>query len=118
MLFITAGMGGGTGTGGAPVVAEVAKSLGALTIGVVTRPFTFEGRRRSVHYGREADATSREESPRSDEVLGMSRLGWAEGPGARSRPIRPPSPWRSEWCPASRPESRVRRTIARVPPPS
>ena len=48
MVFITAGKGGGTGTGGAPVVAEVAKSLGALTIGVVTRPFAFEGRRRSV----------------------------------------------------------------------
>jgi cell division protein FtsZ len=48
MIFITAGEGGGTGTGGAPIVAEVAKSLGALTLGVVTRPFTFEGRRRSV----------------------------------------------------------------------
>src|ERR1700716_3196567 len=48
MVFITAGKGGGTGTGGAPIVAEVAKSLGALTIGVVTRPFAFEGRRRSV----------------------------------------------------------------------
>ena len=48
MVFITAGKGGGTGTGGAPVVAEVAKALGALTIGVVTRPFGFEGRRRSV----------------------------------------------------------------------
>jgi cell division protein FtsZ len=48
MVFITAGKGGGTGTGGAPVIAEVAKSLGALTIGVVTRPFQFEGRRRSV----------------------------------------------------------------------
>ncbi|MCZ7530871.1 MAG: cell division protein FtsZ [Acidimicrobiia bacterium] len=48
MVFITAGKGGGTGTGGAPVIAEVAKSLGALTIGVVTRPFSFEGRRRSV----------------------------------------------------------------------
>jgi cell division protein FtsZ len=48
MVFITAGKGGGTGTGGAPVVAEVAKSLGALTIGVVTRPFVFEGRRRAV----------------------------------------------------------------------
>ncbi len=48
MVFITAGKGGGTGTGGAPVVAEIAKNLGALTIGVVTRPFTFEGRRRSV----------------------------------------------------------------------
>ena len=49
MVFITAGKGGGTGTGGAPVVAEIAKSLGALTIGVVTRPFAFEGRRRSVN---------------------------------------------------------------------
>src|SRR3954469_11481963 len=48
MVFITAGEGGGTGTGGAPVVAEVARGLGALTIGVVTRPFAFEGRRRSV----------------------------------------------------------------------
>jgi cell division protein FtsZ len=48
MVFITAGKGGGTGTGGAPVVAEIAKSLGALTIGVVTRPFGFEGRRRAV----------------------------------------------------------------------
>src|ERR1043165_5462723 len=48
MVFITAGKGGGTGTGGAPVVAEMAKQLGALTIGVVTRPFAFEGRRRSV----------------------------------------------------------------------
>ncbi len=47
MVFITAGEGGGTGTGGAPVVAEIAKSLGALTIGVVTRPFSFEGKRRS-----------------------------------------------------------------------
>src|SRR5580692_6549462 len=48
MVFITAGKGGGTGTGAAPVIADVAKNLGALTIGVVTRPFAFEGRRRSV----------------------------------------------------------------------
>jgi cell division protein FtsZ len=46
MVFITCGMGGGTGTGGAPIVAQVAKELGALTIGVVTKPFTFEGSRR------------------------------------------------------------------------
>ncbi|RRJ86275.1 cell division protein FtsZ [Gulosibacter macacae] len=46
MVFVTAGEGGGTGTGGAPVVARVAKSIGALTIGVVTKPFSFEGRRR------------------------------------------------------------------------
>jgi cell division protein FtsZ len=47
MVFITGGMGGGTGTGAAPIVAQVAKELGALTIGVVTRPFTFEGARRN-----------------------------------------------------------------------
>ena len=46
MVFVTAGMGGGTGTGAAPVVAEVAKEVGALTVGVVTKPFTFEGRKR------------------------------------------------------------------------
>ncbi|MFA7467355.1 MAG: cell division protein FtsZ [Desulfotomaculaceae bacterium] len=47
MVFVTAGMGGGTGTGAAPVVAEIAKQLGALTVGVVTKPFTFEGKRRA-----------------------------------------------------------------------
>lgn len=48
MVFIAAGMGGGTGTGGAPVVAEIAKELGALTVAVVTRPFPFEGRKRQL----------------------------------------------------------------------
>src|SRR6266536_3278058 len=48
MVFVTAGEGGGTGTGGAPVVANIARKLGALTIGVVTRPFSFEGKRRAV----------------------------------------------------------------------
>src|SRR3990172_6137515 len=56
MVFITAGEGGGTGTGGAPVVAEIARNLGALTIGVVTRPFGFrsdlEGLGHGVHHGR------------------------------------------------------------------
>ena len=47
MIFITAGMGGGTGTGAAPVVAKIARETGALTVGVVTRPFTFEGPKRS-----------------------------------------------------------------------
>src|SRR4051812_30274765 len=46
MVFVTAGEGGGTGTGGAPVVASIARKLGALTVGVVTRPFSFEGKRR------------------------------------------------------------------------
>jgi cell division protein FtsZ len=56
MVFVTAGEGGGTGTGGAPVVANVARSLGALTIGVVTRPFTFEGRRRATQADTGIDA--------------------------------------------------------------
>ncbi len=47
MVFVTAGEGGGTGTGGAPVIAEIARELGSLTVGVVTRPFTFEGQKRS-----------------------------------------------------------------------
>ena len=49
MVFVTAGMGGGTGTGGAPIVARIARELGALTIGVVTRPFMFEGKKRMRH---------------------------------------------------------------------
>ena len=49
MVFVTAGMGGGTGTGGAPVVAKIAKEMGALTIGVVTKPFIFEGKKRTRH---------------------------------------------------------------------
>lgn len=49
MVFVTAGMGGGTGTGGAPIVAKIARELGALTIGVVTKPFVFEGKKRGKH---------------------------------------------------------------------
>jgi cell division protein FtsZ len=60
MVFVTAGEGGGTGTGGAPVVARIARSLGALTIGVVTRPFAFEGRRRA-NSAEEGIASLREE---------------------------------------------------------
>ncbi len=48
MVFITAGMGGGTGTGGAPIIADIARDVGALTVGVVTRPFLFEGKRRQI----------------------------------------------------------------------
>ncbi|OEH91175.1 cell division protein FtsZ [Bacillus solimangrovi] len=51
MVFVTAGMGGGTGTGAAPVIAQISKELGALTVGVVTRPFTFEGRKRATQAG-------------------------------------------------------------------
>jgi cell division protein FtsZ len=60
MVFVTAGEGGGTGTGGAPVVARIARSLGALTIGVVTRPFSFEGKRRA-NQAEEGISTLREE---------------------------------------------------------
>lgn len=60
MVFVTAGEGGGTGTGGAPVVARIARSLGALTIGVVTRPFTFEGRNRSLQAERGVEALREE----------------------------------------------------------
>ena len=47
MIFITAGMGGGTGTGAAPIIAKIAKEMGVLTVGIVTMPFQFEGRMRS-----------------------------------------------------------------------
>ncbi|MFF0340676.1 cell division protein FtsZ [Kribbella sp. NPDC004875] len=60
MVFVTAGEGGGTGTGGAPVVARIARSLGALTIGVVTRPFSFEGKRRATQ-AEDGISTLREE---------------------------------------------------------
>jgi len=59
MVFITAGMGGGTGTGGAPVVAEIAKELGILTVGIVTRPFSFEGQARSQRAERGLQQLSR-----------------------------------------------------------
>lgn len=51
LVFITAGMGGGTGSGAAPVVAQIAKEAGYLTVGVVTYPFSFEGRKRSLQVG-------------------------------------------------------------------
>ncbi len=72
MVFITAGEGGGTGTGAAPVVAEIAKGIGSLTIGVVTRPFTFEGRRRSVQA--EAGITKLKEKVDTQIVIPNDRL--------------------------------------------
>jgi cell division protein FtsZ len=51
MVFVTAGMGGGTGSGAAPVVAGIAKEMGILTVGIVTTPFMFEGRQRAVQVG-------------------------------------------------------------------
>ena len=79
MVFVTAGEGGGTGTGGAPVVARIARSLGALTIGVVTRPFTFEGRRRATQ-AEEGIAALREEVDTlivipNDRLLSISAPG-------------------------------------------
>ena len=63
MVFITAGMGGGTGTGAAPVIAEVARGLGILTVAVVTKPFTFEGQAHEDRGGR-ASRRSRRTSTR------------------------------------------------------
>ena len=60
MVFITCGMGGGTGTGAAPIIAEIAKELGALTVGVVTKPFSFEGRRRMAQADQGIDALREE----------------------------------------------------------
>jgi len=79
MVFVTAGEGGGTGTGGAPVVARIARGLGALTIGVVTRPFTFEGRRRATQ-AEEGIAALREEVDTlivipNDRLLSISAPG-------------------------------------------
>lgn len=65
MVFVTAGMGGGTGTGGAPIVAKIAKELGALTIGVVTKPFMFEGKKRK----RQADAGLQELKENVDTLI-------------------------------------------------
>lgn len=65
MVFITAGMGGGTGTGGAPVIAEIAKEMGALTVGVVTRPFSFEGKKR----GGQADNGIEELKSKVDSLI-------------------------------------------------
>ena len=59
MVFVTAGEGGGTGTGGAPVLAELAKAVGALTVGVVTRPFSFEGRKRADQAERGLEKSAR-----------------------------------------------------------
>jgi cell division protein FtsZ len=65
MVFVTAGEGGGTGTGGAPIVAEIARELGALTVGVVTRPFSFEGKRRAD----QAEGGIQELSERVDTLI-------------------------------------------------
>ena len=79
MVFVTAGEGGGTGTGGAPVVARIAKSLGALTVGVVTKPFSFEGRRRQAQAETGVDALKNEVDTLivvpNDRLLEISDMG-------------------------------------------
>ena len=72
MVFVTAGMGGGTGTGAAPIIAGLAKETEALTIGVVTRPFVFEGRQRAVQA--EAGVTQMRENTDSVIVIPNQRL--------------------------------------------
>ena len=67
MVFVTAGMGGGTGTGGAPVIAQVAKEVGALTVGVVTKPFLFEGKKR----GRQAEEGMSELKANVDTLIAI-----------------------------------------------
>ena len=76
MVFVTAGMGGGTGTGAAPVIAHVAREVGALTVGVVTKPFQFEGakRMRQAEEGVEAPAGVRKVAREQELALGHFRL--------------------------------------------
>ena len=83
MVFVTAGEGGGTGTGGAPVVARIARSLGALTIGVVTRPFSFEGKRRATQAEDGSEDTEDRDQFGAGEVLAQQTqaLGQQQGAG-------------------------------------
>ena len=74
MVFVTAGMGGGTGTGAAPVVAKIAKEMGALTVGVVTRPFGFEGRKRSTQAAAGVEAFKEADNVLRQGVQGISDL--------------------------------------------
>ena len=63
MVFVTAGMGGGTGSGAAPVVAELAKAAGCLTVGIVTKPFSFEGQKRAAQAADAIEALQVEPHP-------------------------------------------------------
>ncbi len=88
MIFVTCGMGGGTGTGAAPVVAKIAKDLGALTVGVVTRPFTFEGPKRAKN-ALKASLSSRSRSTR----WSLSRItGCWKSSTRRPRCLKPSMP--------------------------
>jgi cell division protein FtsZ len=81
MVFVTAGMGGGTGTGAAPVIAKLAREMGALTVGVVTKPFMFEGRKRS----RQADEGIRALEESVDSLI------------LHSQPASPSARWRESF---------------------
>ena len=91
MVFITAGMGGGTGTGGAPIVAEIAREAGILTVGVVTKPFGFEGRRRRR---KRASKSSRPRSTRSSS----SRTSASSMRPTRRSPLPTHSRSRTTYC--------------------
>ena len=82
MVFVTAGMGGGTGTGAAPVCARIAKDLGALTVGVVTKPFSFEGKKRS----RQAESGIRELRAAVDTLIAIPNQRLIEVSGRSTRP--------------------------------
>jgi cell division protein FtsZ len=88
MVFVTAGEGGGTGTGGAPVVCGVARELGALTIGVVTRPFSFEGR----HRANQAEGGIQELKQGVDTLIVVPTTACSRSPTRR-----PPCSTRSGW---------------------
>ena len=81
MVFVTAGMGGGTGSGAAPIVAEVAKEMGALTVGVVTKPFGFEGRRRMSQASPETVGEMKRLHTDGKDTSRLSVPGSTGGPG-------------------------------------
>ena len=93
MVFVTAGMGGGTGTGAAPIVAQVAKECGALTIGVVTRPFTFEGGKRTQ--SAEAGVLKMKEHAHTLISIPNDRLLQLAD---KNPPCRMPSAWLMKFC--------------------
>ncbi len=94
LVFVTAGMGGGTGTGGAPMVAEIARELGALTIGIVTRPFSFEGKKRDRQAAQGLDELRRTADTMivvpNDRILSVVPKGTTFKPGPTRCSSTPP----------------------------
>ena len=101
MVFVTAGEGGGTGTGGAPVIASIARKLGALTIGVVTRPFSFEGKKRATQAEDGIDALRRSATRSSSSPT----TGCCRSPSATS----------ASWTPSAAP-TRCCSPVSRASP--